>query len=239
MLSVAPRISATILAQKAGSRVDAETLCEQLRLVSIMRVELACYCKRLSDIIIAAILSLVLAPLIIMIVVAIKLETPGPVIFCQVRRGFHNKPFTLYKFRTMYSDQCDAEARIQTRVNDPRVTRVGSFIRRRSFDELPQLYNVVRGDMSLVGPRPHAVGTFINGIPLADLIQDYAARYDVRPGITGLAQVKGVRGELDTVEKANLRIQYDLDYITRWSLWLDVIILAKTFRCLLGDKRAY
>jgi polysaccharide biosynthesis protein PslA len=174
-----------------------------------------------------------------LIAVAIKLDSPGPVLFRQPRRGFGNRVFMVCKFRTMHTAAADLGAAQQTCRCDPRVTTVGHFLRRHSFDELPQLFNVLLGDMSLVGPRPHALATTAGGIALEEALDTYAARHRVKPGITGLAQVSGWRGELDTREKLTGRVERDLWYIEHWSLLLDLKILARTFLCVVSDAHAY
>lgn len=195
--------------------------------------------KRGMDILIGFAVIMFLSPLMFLVVMAIKLDSPGPILFRQERRGRDNTTFGCIKFRTMCHDLTDHAATKQTEFNDPRVTRLGRILRKFSVDELPQLFNVISGDMSLVGPRPHALGTSIHGILLPDAHPEYLLRYSVRPGITGWAQVNGWRGNLDTREKLNRRVEYDLYYIANWSLALDLKILVRTFTCLFGDGRAY
>lgn len=183
------------------------------------------FVKIAEDFIIAAVALVICAPVMTITAALIALDSPGPILFRQIRHGFNDQTITVYKFRTMYhSPICDAGA-VQARRGDPRVTRIGYFLRRTSLDELPQLFNVLRGDMSLVGPRPHP-------IPLDDkyaaMIDNYLGRLRVRPGITGLAQVNGCRGETDTIEKMRSRIEHDLKYINEWSLLLDLRILFRT-----------
>ena len=196
--------------------------------------------KRIEDIILS-LLFLLAGGLVLfaLIALAIKLETPGPVLFRQTRRGKGTLHFRVLKFRTMTVTEHDAWAERQTVRNDPRVTRVGAFLRRHSLDELPQFLNVLAGHMSIVGPRPHALGTNIDGVPLEQLSECYLDRYKVNPGITGLAQVNGCRGNLDTVAKLNLRLSYDIDYIHQQSIRFDHRILIKTVLCLFKDKHAY
>jgi Undecaprenyl-phosphate glucose phosphotransferase len=195
--------------------------------------------KRAEDIVLAALALVALAPALALIAVAIKLDTPGPILFRQPRRGFGNRVFDVYKFRSMHADMGDIESARQTSKGDLRVTRVGAFLRAHSFDELPQLINVLRGDMSIVGPRPHALRTTAAGVVLEDALQTYAARHRVKPGITGWAQVNGWRGELDTQEKLTRRVECDLWYIKNWSLLLDLKILARTLLCVVFDTNAY
>ena len=133
----------------------------------------------------------------------------------------------------------DADCEVQTKKGDPRITRVGEFLRRSSLDELPQFFNVLFGDMSVVGPRPHAVATNVNGARFSDIIDRYAARHRVKPGITGWAQVNGWRGETDTIEKIQNRVEHDLYYIDNWSVWLDLLIILKTIVVLVKNENAY
>ncbi len=181
--------------------------------------------KEFEDRILGTFLLILFTPLMLLIALAIKLDTPGPVLFRQLRYGFNNKVFSVFKFRTMYHDRSPETGAPQARRNDPRVTGVGRFLRRISLDELPQLFNVLQGTMSLVGPRPHPV-------PLnqeyASLIDGYFARHRVKPGITGWAQVNGLRGETDIPEKMKARVEHDAFYIEHWSLLLDLQILAMT-----------
>ena len=195
--------------------------------------------KDVKDRVLAALLLLFLAPLLGLIAVAIKADSSGPVLFRQPRRGFNDQLIDVFKFRTMYHHLSDQHCQQQTAANDARVTRVGRFLRRTSLDELPQLLNVLLGEMSLVGPRPHALGTSVRGLPLEDLVDQYARRHKVKPGITGWAQVNGWRGELDTEQKIKMRVEYDLYYIENWSIWLDLWILARTFLLVFRDKNAY
>lgn len=194
-------------------------------------------CKRLTDLsFCVAMLPVLIVPLAC-IAIAIKIDSPGPVLFRQHRRGLHGDYFLCYKFRTMHAHLADQEARQQSRQGDPRITRVGRLLRRASLDELAQLLNVLRGDMSLVGPRPHAPGTAINDRLLPDVSNHYMLRYQVKPGITGLAQVHGLRGILDTEDKLHDRVSYDLRYVTEWSFWMDIKILLKTSWCVFSHFR--
>ncbi len=175
----------------------------------------------------------------LLIALAIKLDSRGPVVFNQRRQGFNNEMFEVWKFRTMYEDMEDADCDVQTTKDDPRVTPVGWFLRKSSLDELPQLINVLRGDMSLVGPRPHAVATKAEGRLFNEVVDRYVSRHRVKPGITGWAQVNGWRGETDTIEKIQKRVEHDLYYIDNWSVWLDLTILFKTIAVLVKDENAY
>ncbi len=195
--------------------------------------------KEVEDRVLAALLLVFLAPLLALIAVAIKFDSPGPVLFRQPRRGFNDQLIEVFKFRTMHHHLADQHCNRQTSVNDARITRLGRFLRRSSLDELPQLFNVLFGGMSLVGPRPHALGTSVKGLPLEHLVDRYARRHKVKPGITGWAQVNGWRGELDTEEKIQRRVEHDLYYIENWSIWLDFWILAKTFFLVFRDRNAY
>ncbi|MFQ5773863.1 MAG: undecaprenyl-phosphate glucose phosphotransferase [Kiloniellaceae bacterium] len=195
--------------------------------------------KTVEDRVLAALFLVLLCPLFLVIAAAIKLDSPGPVLFKQNRYGFNNNPIKVWKFRTMYHHLRDPEARRLTTRDDARVTRVGRLLRAKSLDELPQLLNVLKGDMSLVGPRPHAVAAKAGGKLYYDVVDRYAARHRVKPGITGWAQVKGWRGETDTVDKLQKRVECDLHYIDNWSIWLDLLIIAKTVTVLFKDERAY
>jgi Undecaprenyl-phosphate glucose phosphotransferase len=163
-----------------------------------------------------------------LIALAIRLDSPGPVLFRQRRTGFNNREFHVLKFRTMHHNAADPGVVRQVTEGDPRVTRVGAVLRRTSLDELPQILNVLRGEMSFVGPRPHAPGTRAGGRPFEEVADRYAARHRVKPGLTGLAQVRGWRGPTETEEKLIRRVESDLEYIENWSLWLDFTILLRT-----------
>jgi exopolysaccharide biosynthesis polyprenyl glycosylphosphotransferase len=184
--------------------------------------------KRLVDILGAAVGLVALAPLLIGIAIAIKLTSPGPVFFRQKRYGYHNRRFSIFKFRTMHTHLGDARGTNQTTSNDPRVTRLGRILRKTSLDELPQLINVLKGDMSLVGPRPHVPGMLAGGMLYEQLLPYYFQRHHMRPGITGLAQVNGYRGSTTVPLSAIERLEYDLQYIQRWSLWFDIRIIIRT-----------
>lgn len=180
-----------------------------------------------------------LAPVLILTALAIKLESKGPILFRQRRLGFNNLEIEVLKFRSMYTDRQDTTGGERTRKQDPRVTKVGRFIRRTSIDELPQLWNVLRGEMSLVGPRPHALAMRVGDAYYHDAVRGYAARHRVKPGITGLAQVRGLRGEIDTVERAKQRVEYDKYYIENWSPLLDIRIIFETIFRVVWDRNAY
>ena len=195
--------------------------------------------KTVEDRVIAGALLLLLMPLFALVALAIKLDSPGPVFFRQKRYGFNHNLFDCWKFRTMHHHLRDANAETLTERNDGRVTRIGRLLRRTSIDELPQLLNVLKGDMSLVGPRPHATSAKAAGHLYEDAVDAYAARHRVKPGITGWAQVNGWRGATDTVEKIERRVEYDLFYIDNWSLAFDLWILIRTVFVLFGDREAY
>jgi Undecaprenyl-phosphate glucose phosphotransferase len=180
--------------------------------------------KRVFDVLIASLALLLLTPLFAIVALLIRLDSPGPVFFLQRRYGFNQEPFRIVKFRSMTTMEDDAKLVSATR-SDPRVTRIGAFLRRTSIDELPQLLNVLAGDMSLVGPRPHALA---HDQRYDSRIAQYARRHNVKPGITGWAQVCGLRGEIDTEDKMRRRVEHDLYYVDNWSLWLDVKIMAMT-----------
>ncbi|MCB1506746.1 MAG: undecaprenyl-phosphate glucose phosphotransferase [Hyphomicrobiaceae bacterium] len=180
-----------------------------------------------------------LAPVMLAVAIAIKLDSRGPVFFRQKRYGFNNELIEVFKFRSMYTDRCDATAAKLVTRDDPRVTRVGRFIRKTSLDELPQLLNVLAGELSLVGPRPHALHAKAANQLYDEVVEGYFARHKVKPGITGWAQINGWRGETDTPEKIQKRVEYDLYYIENWSVFFDLYILLKTPFALLKTDNAY
>jgi len=194
--------------------------------------------KRFEDIVLSVVFLPIAAPVMLLVAIAIRLDSRGPVFFKQKRFGFNNDVIDVLKFRTMFVNECDISGAAQTRRSDPRVTRVGKFLRRTSLDELPQLFNVLMGTMSIVGPRPHPLKMTVTDRLYHEAVGEYFARHRVRPGITGLAQVSGFRGEIDTMEKAQKRLHLDLHYIDRWSLSLDLRIISRTFWHL-SDKNAY
>ncbi len=195
--------------------------------------------KRTFDIVFSLAGLLLFSPVMIATAIAIKLDSPGPVFFKQKRHGFNNEEIDVYKFRSMYSDQCDPTAKSAVTKGDPRVTRVGRFIRRTSIDELPQFFNSLLGSLSLVGPRPHAVAAQSHDRLYGEAVDGYFARHRVKPGITGWAQINGWRGEIDSDEKIEKRTEFDLYYIENWSLLLDLKILLLTPISLLNSKDAY
>ena len=196
--------------------------------------------KTIFDRVVGALALIVLSPLLLAVGIAVKLDSKGPVFFKQKRYGFNNESVDVYKFRSMYVDQLDPTASKQVTRGDPRVTRVGRFIRKTSMDELPQLFNVVfKGNLSLVGPRPHAVHATAADRQYDDVVDGYFARHRVKPGITGWAQVNGWRGETDTPLKIQRRVEHDLAYIENWSLFFDLYILLITPFALLKTENAY
>ncbi|WP_419177140.1 sugar transferase [Desulfosediminicola sp.] len=184
--------------------------------------------KRTIDLIGAGTGVVLLSPLLLSLAVAIKATSKGPVLFRQKRHGLNGETFVAYKFRSMYTDRCDASGVQQTTRDDPRITPVGQFLRRSNFDELPQLFNVLKGEMSLVGPRPHVPGMLANGVTYEEFDPRYQSRHRVKPGITGLAQVNGFRGETRNAHAARMRLNYDLAYIEQQSTILDVKIIFGT-----------
>jgi Undecaprenyl-phosphate glucose phosphotransferase len=195
--------------------------------------------KWMFDKVVATLALIVLAPVMAIIALMIKCESRGPVLFRQKRYGFNNELVEVLKFRSMYTEQCDhAASRLVTR-GDPRVTRIGRYLRKASIDELPQLFNVLSGTLSLVGPRPHAVQAKAADMLYPDVVSNYYARHKVKPGITGWAQINGWRGETDTEEKIQKRVEHDLYYIDNWSLLFDAYILAKTPIALLKTENAF
>jgi Undecaprenyl-phosphate glucose phosphotransferase len=197
------------------------------------------FLKNVFDRVIASLALVVLAPVMLAVAAAIRLESKGPVLFKQKRYGFNNELIEVFKFRSMYANRCDADATTLVSKGDPRVTRVGRLIRKTSLDELPQLFNVLTGQLSLVGPRPHATQAKAADTLYEQVVDGYFARHRVRPGITGWAQVNGWRGETDTREKIEQRVKHDLDYIDHWSLMFDVNILMRTPFALLKNENAY
>jgi putative colanic acid biosynthesis UDP-glucose lipid carrier transferase len=189
--------------------------------------------KRAIDLVIAGLATFVLLPLLLFIGIAIRLDSNGPILFLQQRSGMNRKPFVIFKFRTMTHA---AERQVQATVEDPRVTKVGRFLRRSSLDELPQIINVLKGDMSIVGPRPHPLWLDEH---FACKIESYWDRYLVRPGITGLAQINHCRGETATVDDMIKRVKYDTNYVTMASLKMDIKIIALTIYQLIFARNAY
>jgi putative colanic acid biosysnthesis UDP-glucose lipid carrier transferase len=191
--------------------------------------------KRVSDIVLASLILVLISPLLLLIAIGVKFSSPGPVIFKQRRNGLDGEEITVWKFRSM-TTQDNGDHVPQATRDDPRITRFGAFIRRTSLDELPQFFNVLQGHMSIVGPRPHAVA---HNEQYRALIKAYMVRHKVKPGITGWAQIHGHRGETDTIEKMQARVEYDLAYLRNWSLGLDLQIIARTVKLVFFDRKAY
>jgi len=192
--------------------------------------------KRLFDLVIAVLAIVTLAPLFIVVAVVIKLESRGPVFFRQPRTGLRNRLFVVLKFRSMRTANCDVSGSTSTCRGDPRITSFGSFLRRSSMDELPQLFNVLKGEMSIVGPRPHAINSTAEDCMFWDLDDRYWLRHACRPGMTGLAQVSGLRGATEYRGDLTARVEADLTYLRNRSLYSDILIVFRTVRVLFGDK---
>ena len=194
--------------------------------------------KRMLDFVLAAVAILFLSPLLLLVAAALKYDSPGPVMFRQTRVGQGNRQFKIFKFRSMFADSGDLRGDTSASRDDQRVTKFGRFIRKTSIDELPQLFNVLRGDMSLVGPRPHALGSLAGNDLFWQASKQYWLRHALKPGITGLAQIRGFRGATHKVEDLEQRVRCDLEYLTNWSIGLDLMILVKTLRVVV-HKNAY
>nr|WP_290829925.1 undecaprenyl-phosphate glucose phosphotransferase [Halomonas sp.] len=194
------------------------------------------FLKRSEDIIIGALISFLILPVCIVIAIGIKATSPGPVLFKQYREGSNGRCFKVYKFRSMYVHNEESGKVTQATKNDSRITPIGAFLRRTSLDELPQFFNVLQGRMSIVGPRPHALA---HNEQYKELVESYMRRHKVKPGITGWAQVNGLRGETDTLHKMQRRVEHDLWYIDNWSLWLDLKIIFLTIFTGFSNKNAY
>ncbi len=195
--------------------------------------------KRAEDVVLSLALLAFISPVMLSIAAGVKLTSKGPIFFRQRRLGYNNRVIEVLKFRSMYTHLSDADATQQAFRGDKRVTPLGGWLRRTSMDELPQLLNVLKGDMSLVGPRPHALATTAGGLTLEEAVPVYASRHRVKPGITGWAQVNGYRGALDSVDKIVHRVNHDLYYIENWSLGLDLKILWRTARLVFADDNAF
>lgn len=194
--------------------------------------------KRVLDLAITVPLLILLSPMLVIVAIAIKLESPGPVFFKQSRIGRSNSVFSIMKFRSMRTELCDAAGNRSASRDDDRITRIGAFIRRTSIDELPQLINVLRGDMSLVGPRPHALGSLAGDKLFWEVDEQYWVRHALKPGITGLAQIRGYRGATLQREDLEMRLHSDLEYVNGWSLWQDIVILFATAK-VIKHQNAY
>jgi putative colanic acid biosynthesis UDP-glucose lipid carrier transferase len=191
--------------------------------------------KRASDMVLAVLILLMLLPVMLAIAIAVKVSSKGPIIFRQRRYGLYGEQIFVYKFRSMTVTE-DGTNVVQAKKNDQRITKVGAFLRKTSLDELPQFINVLQGRMSIVGPRPHAVA---HNEQYRKLIKGYMLRHKAKPGITGWAQVNGLRGETETLDKMEARIRYDLDYLRSWSVWLDLWIIIRTVRVVLARENAH
>jgi polysaccharide biosynthesis protein PslA len=196
------------------------------------------FAKRAQDLAIGLTALIVAAPFLALIALAVRLDSPGPVFFRQRRHGFNNEAIVVWKFRTMRHEVADARAERQVTADDDRVTRVGRILRSTSLDEVPQLLNVITGEMSLVGPRPHAIGMKTGDVESAQLVAEYAHRHRIKPGMTGWAAVHGSRGPLHEADDVTRRVALDVEYIERQSFWLDIRIMARTIPSLLGDRSA-
>ena len=193
------------------------------------------FIKRGSDVVLSLLILLLISPVLLALAIGVKMSSPGPVIFRQRRTGLDGEIIEVYKFRSMRATD-DGPVVVQATRNDSRITPLGAFIRKTSLDELPQFVNVLQGRMSIVGPRPHAVA---HNEQYRRLVKAYMARHKVKPGITGWAQVNGLRGETDTLEKMAARIEFDLEYLRNWTLGLDLLIIAKTIKLVFFDRTAY
>lgn len=191
--------------------------------------------KRAFDFCVAMVIILFSLPGLLFIALLIKLDSPGPVLFKQRRTGLNGQIFYIFKFRSMTVAE-DGDNVVQARVGDQRVTRVGRVLRRTSLDEIPQIFNILLGDMSFVGPRPHAMA---HDAEFSKVVSDYNRRFNARPGLTGLAQVRGYRGEICKAEDLALRIVSDIEYIENWSFWMDIVIFLSTVPVMFGHKKAY
>jgi Undecaprenyl-phosphate glucose phosphotransferase len=194
------------------------------------------FAKRVQDLAISVPLVLLMAPTLAVIAIAIRLDSPGPIFFKQRRHGFNNEEIVVWKFRTMRHDAADARAERQVTAGDERVTRIGRLLRSTSLDEVPQLFNVISGEMSLVGPRPHAIGMKTRDVESAKLVAEYAHRHRIKPGMTGWAAINGSRGPLDDQEQVSRRVALDVDYIERQSFWFDLQIMVMTIPSMFGDR---
>lgn len=225
------------------STLNADSLFHRRQGIEVLRRPLGSgdlMLKRLLDIVGASIALAIFALPMALTALAIRLDSPGPILFRQTRHGYNHRPVEILKFRSMRSESCDPAGREVVTRGDDRVTRVGRFIRRASIDELPQLINVLKGDLSLVGPRPHVVDALSSRQePFAAMVKSYAARHRIRPGVTGWAQINGWRGEIDAPEKLHRRFEHDLFYIENWSIWFDLKILVLTPVRLFDSRGAY
>jgi Undecaprenyl-phosphate glucose phosphotransferase len=235
-ISLAPDLAAFNTPAAADGGLEALPLLAFYRRPLTMWQRLA---KSLFDKFVAGLALVLLSPLLLITAIAIKLDSKGPVFFRQNRYGFGNRVIAVYKFRTMRAEASDLNGVTQTEQDDPRITRVGRYLRRWSIDELPQLLNVLQGEMSLVGPRAHAISMRVGQRLNEDIIPDYALRHHLKPGITGWAQVNGNHGPVASEDTLRARMEYDLEYINNWSLWFDIVTLLRTVKVCLGHRLAY
>jgi exopolysaccharide biosynthesis polyprenyl glycosylphosphotransferase len=196
------------------------------------------FAKRVQDVVIGLVALIAAAPVLALIALAIRLDSPGPIFFRQRRHGFNNEEIVVWKFRTMRHEAADARAERQVTANDDRVTRVGRILRSTSLDEVPQLLNVIAGEMSLVGPRPHAIGMKTGDVESEQLVAEYAHRHRIKPGMTGWAAIHGSRGPMHEPEEVMRRVALDVEYIERQAFWLDLEIMVRTIPSMLGDRSA-
>lgn len=230
----------TLLLDREGEAQEAEAI-DRIANIPLTRISGAeinqgkALAKRTQDLVVGSLALFMAAPIMLLVALAVKLDSPGPVFFRQRRHGFNNEEIVVWKFRSMRTEAADAKAARQISADDDRVTRVGKFIRKTSLDELPQLINVLAGEMSLVGPRPHAIGMKTGDVESSRLIAEYAHRHRMKPGMTGWAAINGSRGAVDTPELVRQRVALDIEYIERQSFWLDLFIMFMTVPCLLGD----
>ena len=223
------RSGPTTVSSQSGLRLTFLQDAPALAPASPMRsVQLAL--KRAMDVLLSAIALIVLAPALVAIALSIWATSAGPIVFYQTREGFNGKPIKVYKFRTMYTDRCDISGIAQTASEDNRITSIGRFLRRKSLDELPQLFNIFKGEMSLIGPRPHVFGMLAGGTTYERLVPYYTTRQTMKPGLSGWAQANGLRGPTDNAAQALARVDHDLAYIENFSLLLDIKIIWKTLR---------
>jgi len=224
--------------ERSGGAIERLAQSPLAPLAGEQQTESHAFWKRAQDLVLGALALAAALPVMAAVAVAIRLDSPGPILFRQRRHGFNNEEIVVFKFRSMRHEAADAQAVRQVTADDDRVTRVGRFIRKCSLDELPQLFNVLKGEMSMVGPRPHAIGMKTGGVESAKLVAEYAHRHRLKPGVTGWAAIHGSRGPVDTPEAVRRRIELDVEYIERQSFWLDLYILVMTLPCLLGDRSA-
>ena len=225
-------------AGRAGAAIERLAKTPLAPLAGEPQDEARAFKKRVQDLVLGSLALLVALPIMGLLTIAIRLDSPGPVLFRQRRHGFNNEEIVVWKFRSMRHAPGEDGAAQQVSAGDDRVTRVGRLIRNNSLDELPQLFNVLKGEMSLVGPRPHAIGMKTGEVESARLVAEYAHRHRLKPGVTGWAAIHGSRGPIDTTQAVRRRVELDVEYIERQSLWLDLYILAMTLPVLIGDRAA-